>query len=71
MYRNLRAVMVKHGLLIKDLADVCGLSLTSMNNKMNGHVEFNLTDIKTIVSFFVELGEDVTAELLFFTNVSA
>ena len=63
--------MARHGMTIKDLAEVCGISLTAMSNKMNGHVDFYLTEIKKIVLYFRGKGDEVTSEYLFFSNVSA
>lgn len=71
MYRNLRAEMARYDMTVKDLADICGISLVTMSNKLNGHVDFTLSEVRAIVTYFSGKGDDVTAEYLFFDNVSA
>lgn len=45
---NFKAWAVLNGLKQRDIADTLGVSLQSVNNKMNGRVDFSLSDIKKL-----------------------
>jgi DNA-binding XRE family transcriptional regulator len=70
MYRNLRAIMAKYDITVKKLAEIVGISQTSMSEKLNEHVGFTLAEVKNIIEFFNRNGENVTVEELFFAQVS-
>lgn len=45
---NFKAWAVLNGLKQKDIANVLGVSLQAVNNKMNGRTEFSLMDVKKL-----------------------
>ena len=45
---NFKAWAVINGLKQKDIAETLGVSLQSVNNKMNSRTEFSLMDIKKL-----------------------
>ena len=61
----LRGAMAKHGMTIKEMACVIGISANSMSAKINGKVDFNLTEVRKILEHFRNLGEKHTVETLF------
>lgn len=71
MYKILRGEMVKYDLTVEKSANIVGISTTSMSNKLNGKVEFLLSEAKKLLDYFNARGNDFTVEYLFFTDVSA
>ena len=66
MVRNvLRGVMAKYGVTIAQMAEVVGISSNSMSKKINGKVDFTLTEVRAILAFFRSKGETCTVESLF------
>lgn len=61
----LRGEMAKYRVTIAQLAEVVGISANSMSAKLNGKVDFTLTEVKTVLAFFREKGENHTVESLF------
>ena len=70
MYRILRGEMAKYDLTIEKTAAIIGVSATTMSKKLNGRVEFLLSEAKKLLDYFNERGNDYTIEYLFFTDVS-
>lgn len=70
MYKILRGEMVKHGLTIKKTAAIIGVSTTTMSKKLNGKVDFLLSEAKKLQDYFNERGNNYTIEYLFLTSVS-
>jgi len=68
MKNVLKGEMAKYGLTVADMARVMGLSHTSMSNKLNGKVDFTLTEAKKIVRFFNAKGESHTIESIFLAH---
>lgn len=48
LFPNLKGVMASKGITITKLAELTGMGKSTLSNKLNGHTEFNLKDIKTI-----------------------
>ncbi len=65
-FPDLRAVMAKYGLTSEDLAEVTGSCYATFNRKLNMKREFTFSEILAVTNYFRELGEDCTAESLFF-----
>lgn len=45
----LKAVIVAHGDTQKDLADFLGISLNTLNNKINGKTEFKYSEMQGVI----------------------
>lgn len=65
MRNVLRGEMAKYGVTVADLANVVGVSSNTMSKKLNGEVDFKLTEVKAILSFFNSKGEAHNVESLF------
>ena len=52
MYWNLKDEMRRNHVTTAQLADLCGISESSMCKKLNGHSDFRLEEVKKIVSAF-------------------
>ena len=61
----LRGEMAKYRVTIAQLAEVVGISANSMSAKLNGKVDFTLSEIRKILAFFNAKGENHTVETLF------
>lgn len=61
----LRGEMAKYGLTVADMAKEMGMSHVTMSNKLNGKVDFSLTEAMRIVRFFNSKGENHTLESMF------
>ena len=48
LFPHLRGAMASKGITITKLAELTGMGKSTLSNKLNGHTEFNLKDIKTI-----------------------
>lgn len=62
MYRNIIAEMARNGMTREDVAKKLDLSLPSFRKKINGKIDFKLTEIKILISLF---GNNCTFEYLF------
>jgi antitoxin component HigA of HigAB toxin-antitoxin module len=65
LQRQLRAKMAYHGLTVKDLAEIAGMSTTSLSEKINGKKKWWLDEVVTITNFFRSQGDDITPVELF------
>ena len=61
----LRGEMAKHGLTLAEMAKVLELSSVSLSNKINGRVDFTLSEAIKVLNFFNSLGESHTIQTLF------
>ena len=61
----LRGEMAKHGVTVSKLAAYVGVSTNTMSKKINGKVDFSLSEIRKILAFFRERGDVHTVETLF------
>ena len=61
----LRGEMAKYGLTVADMAKVVGISRNSMSAKIEGKIDFRLTEAKRILTYFNSKGESHTVESLF------
>lgn len=61
----LRGEMAKHGITVRKMAAIVGISANSMSAKLNGKVDFTLTEARKIINHFKSLGEKHTIESLF------
>lgn len=61
----LRGEMAKHGVTVNILAENIGIHRNSLSKKINGEVDFSLTEIRKILAFFRLRGENHTVEFLF------
>ena len=61
----LRGEMAKHGVTVRELAKGIGVSTNTMSKKINGRVDFSLTEIRKTLAFFRLRGESHTVESLF------
>ena len=61
----LRGEMAKYGLTVADMAKVVGISRNSMSAKIDGKIDFRLTEAKRILAYFNSRGERHTVESLF------
>ena len=64
----LKGEIAKYGLTIADLAKELDLSVASTANKINGKVDFTLSEARKIVKFFNAKGETHTVESIFFNT---
>lgn len=48
----LRAALAEIGMKMSDLADLMGISLSALYNKVNGNSEFTRSEIQTAAEFF-------------------
>lgn len=61
----LRGEMAKHGVTVEKLADCVGISRYTLSKKINGKVDFSLSEIRKILAFFRARGDVHTVETLF------
>lgn len=66
---NLKAVMAKHGDSQEKLAEFLGLHVSGVNARINGKIEFRLSEIRAIRERYGLSPEEVT-EIFFDENVS-
>lgn len=62
MFHNLSAEIRRTGLTNKEFAERVQINAVTFSKKLNGHVDFNLSEIKRIVDYFKH---QFTAEYLF------
>jgi len=62
---TLKGEMAKHGLTVKRMAEVLGLSPVTAGLKINGKADFTLTEVRKIIAVFRETGKNYTVEELF------
>lgn len=62
MFKNLRAEIARLGMSQKEFAKAVGIKGSTFTQKINGKVDFNLSEIKRIKSFF---GGKLSIEYLF------
>ena len=65
MYNKLKAAFVALGLNQSDMATVAGMSEVSLSNKMNGKVDFTVSEACTFVKFLESKGANVSLDYLF------
>lgn len=65
-YPVLAQLMAKHGLNKGDISNVIGLSYRNTLKKLNGERVFNLVEAGKVVKSFIDLGESVTIDDIFF-----
>ncbi len=73
-FPELRALMAKYGLDQSQMGQLIGNTYHTFGKKLNNKAEFTYDDMLAIYDFFVEKGEDITMDRLFFawkfTNVN-
>lgn len=62
MYFNVLAEMARAGMTREYLAKKLGVSLPTLRRKINGEIDFKLSEIKILISLF---GNNVSFEYLF------
>ena len=62
---TLRGEMAKYKVTVSDLAGELGVSANTVSKKLNGKVDFTLSEIRKILAFFNAKGENHTVETLF------
>ncbi|MCK9326822.1 MAG: hypothetical protein M0P69_15120 [Bacteroidales bacterium] len=68
-FPEVRALMAKHGKTQLDMGKVTGTTYITYGKKLNNEVDFSMSDMLKIRTFFITLGEDpkeLTMERLFF-----
>jgi hypothetical protein len=68
-FPELRALMAKYGKTQLDLGKVTGTTYITYGKKLNSEVDFSMSDMLKIRTYFINLGEDpedLTMERLFF-----
>ena len=65
-FPELRALMAKYGMNYEKMGRVINTSYATFSKKLNCVTEFTFSDILAIRDFFVEKGEDTTADKIFF-----
>jgi len=68
-FPEVRALMAKYGKTQQDMGKVTGTTYITYGKKLNNEVDFSMSDMLKIRSFFVGLGEnpeELTIERLFF-----
>lgn len=58
-HNKLKALRVEHGLTQTQMAKLIGIGLTSYNNKENGKLDFNITEIEKIKKIFHKSYEEI------------
>jgi putative transcriptional regulator len=58
-HNKLKALRVEHGLTQTQMAKLIGIGLTSYNNKENGKLDFNITEIEKIKKIFGKSYEEI------------
>lgn len=62
MYKNVKAEMSRKGIILEDLAEALGVTVSTVSQKLNGKYPITLTEAKIIKS---RLGVDLPLEELF------
>lgn len=62
MYKNVRAEMSRKGIILEDLAEVLGVTVPTVSQKLNGKYPITLNEAKIIKK---RLGVDMPLEELF------
>lgn len=62
-YLPLTLVMKEKGKTTKDLADLLAVSISEVDKKLNGEIEWELTEVKKVCNYF-----DMSAARLFTWN---
>lgn len=62
MYRNVKAEMSRKGIILEDLAEALGLTVSTVSQKLNGKYPITLAEAKIIKK---RLGVDIPLEELF------
>ena len=52
MFRKLKGILTMNGMTQQDLANLLGLSASTLNFKINGKTEFTLNEAKKISDYF-------------------
>lgn len=65
MYKNLNAEMARNGIKSEDIAEVLGISKTSMDNMLYGKVKFSVVDAIKVKN---RLFENLSVDYLFETE---
>lgn len=66
IYLNLEAEILRAELTREELAELIGISLQTLKNKLSDNTEFNLTEVKAIKAILSDrLGKDLSIEYLF------
>ena len=68
-FHRIKELKAKYGLSNVDLATVSGCSENSIVSKLKGDKLFKINEAARLIKFFVEKGENVTFEELFFNEV--
>lgn len=59
MFRKLKGILTMNGMTQQDLANLLGLSASTLNFKINGKTEFTLNEAKKISDYFKMSIEDI------------
>lgn len=62
MYKNVKAEMSRRGIILENLAEALGLTVSTVSQKLNGKYPITLTEAKVIKK---RLGVDIPLEELF------
>lgn len=62
MYRNVKAEMSRKGIILEDLAEALGVTVSTVSQKLNGKYPITLAEAKIIKK---RLGVDMPLEELF------
>lgn len=63
MHKRLKVLMFERDITQRQLADIIGINISTLNGKISGKREFTLSEINKIITYF-----NLSFEQIFFAN---